>query len=166
MSTLTFFIVKFTSFFQRQKLWVIISVGEAPPAIRTAAEITKDKENATGLSSQVHDGRRAARARGREEEGAAQAVAGSDRQPVSQQCFHSASPQQWKPHPSCHTTHYTFLLLSQQHTNRYETALDPLLRHAFVDVNFVFFLHYKDINGLILTFTINFGCNFRRFMSI
>lgn len=94
-------------------------MGKASADVWTAAETAKDEKNSAGLSFQVHDGGRAARARGREEEGAAQAVAASDRQPVSQQRFHAASPRQWKPHPSCHTTHYAFLFLSQQHTNRY-----------------------------------------------
>lgn len=73
---------------------------------------------------QIHDRCCEARARGREEEGPAQVVFASDGQSVAQQHFHSTSPHQWKPHPSCHPTHYPFLFLSQQYTNRYMTTLD------------------------------------------
>lgn len=68
---------------------------------------------------QVHDGCCAAGARGREEEGAAQVVFGSDGQPVAQQHLHSASPHQRKPHPARHPAHHPVLFLPQQHAYRY-----------------------------------------------
>lgn len=89
----------------------------------------------TRFSSQVHDGRGAAGARGREEEGAAQVVAEPDGQPVSQQCFHAAAPRQRKPHPSRHTTHHTLIVLSQQHTNRYE-RVTPVVNPAVLKLFF------------------------------
>lgn len=77
---------------------------------------------------QVHDGGGAAGARGREEEGAAQVVFGSDGQPVSQQHLHPASPHQRKPHPSRHPTHHPVLFLPQQYAYRYISSLHGVTR--------------------------------------
>lgn len=77
---------------------------------------------------QVHDRCCTAGARGREEEGAAQVVFGSDGEPVSQQHLHPASPHQRKPHPSRHPAHHPVLFLPQQYAHRYIRSLHSLTR--------------------------------------